>query len=303
MRDAGETLGPTACASGELRGKDGGAVESRTEWVLRRPAPVLAPFIERYVGYRLTEVAGVHRGLPSRHMTLIASIGPTIDVVAQTDPRQPPGRYRCVVSGLQAAPALIAHDGHQEGVAIELSPIGCRALFGMPVRSLWNTSLELEDLIGPAGSELWQRLQCVEAWEGRFDVCDQVLGGLVRDDPLEPALRRSWQVLVGSSGAAPTAEIARTVGWTRQHFARRFADEFGLSPKRAARVVRFERAYRTLQGRGLSIAQVAASCGYYDQAHLTRDFIELAGCPPGRLGAQDLPAVRDDVSASTRRSR
>jgi AraC-like DNA-binding protein len=268
--------------------------EPQSEWLTRRPAPVLAPLVDRYIGYRLSGFeAGVHRGLPSRHMTLIVSIGPEVDVIGQTDPAQAPARYRCVVGGLQASPALISHDGYQEGVAVELTPLGSRALLGMPARELWNTSAELEDVVGAAGAELWERLQHAEAWPDRFRACDDVLGRLVGDDPMEPALRRSWQLLVASVGTVPVTELAGTIGWTRQHFARKFAGEFGLSPKLAARVVRFERARRMLETPFLSIAQVAASCGYYDQAHLTRDFVELAGCPPARLLAQDLPSFQD----------
>ncbi len=276
-------------------------VESGSEWLTGRPSPVLASVVDRYVGYRLTGFpAGVHRGLPSRFMTLIVSIGAEIDVVAQTDPDQAPSRYRCVLGGLQASPALVAHDGNQEGVAVELTPVGCRALLGVPTRSLWNTSLELAEIIGPLGLELWERLQEARGWERRFAALDDVLCGLLRDDPLEPALRRSWQLVVASAGTMPTAEIAETVGWTRQHFARRFADEFGLSPKLAARVVRFERARRMLAAPFLSIAEIAQSSGYYDQAHLTRDFAELAGCPPGRLRAQHLPSFQDSTDDDPR---
>jgi AraC-like DNA-binding protein len=268
---------------------------SAAVWVTRRPAPPLAALIDRYVGYRMTGFPpGLHRGLPSRHLTLIVSVGPPIDVVAQTDPTQSPRRYGCVVGGLQASPALIAHDGHQEGVAIELTPLGCRALFGMPARALWNTSLELDEIAGPAGRELWERLQEAAGWGERFAAVDDVLCRLLRDDSLEPALRRAWQLLIASAGAAPVGELARTIGWTPEHLARRFAGEFGLSPKLAARVVRFDRARRLLrEGSGsVSIAQVAVACGYYDQAHLTRDFVELAGRPPGRLLAEeDLPAL------------
>jgi AraC-like DNA-binding protein len=272
--------------------------EPQSEWLTRRPAPALAPFVDRYVGYRLEGFPpGLHRGLPSRHLTFIASIGPPIDVVAQTDPAQAPGRYRAVISGLQASPALIAHEGAQEGVALELAPIGSRALFGMPARELWNTSLELEDLSGPVADELWERLQLAPTWPERFAACDDVLGRLLTGDSVEPALARSWQLLAASAGTRPVSEIAGRIGWTRQHFARRFAGEFGLSPKLAARVVRFDKARRLLRAPFLSIAQVAHACGYYDQAHLTRDFTELAGVPPGRLLADDLPSVQDDDGA------
>ena len=53
-----------------------------------------------------------------------------------------------------------------------------------------------------------------------------------------------------------------------------------------------------LQAPFLSIAQVARACGYYDQAHLTRDFRELAGVSPARLLASDLPSVQDSDDAA-----
>lgn len=266
------------------------------------PSPALRPFIDRYVGYRLAGFAGgVHRGLPSRHMTLIVGIGATIDVVAQADRRQAPGEYGFVLSGLHAAPALIAHGGDQEGVAIELTPLGFRALFGMPARELWSTTVECSDVAGPAGRELRERVQGETGWRERFAVCDEVLGRRVAHDRLAPAeLQGAWQALVGSRGTAEIGAVAEEVGWTRQHLARRFRDEFGLGPKLAARVLRFERARRMLQSvpSFVTVAQVAATCGYYDQAHLNRDFVEFAGCSPTRLIAEEaLPSFQDDAAA------
>ena len=272
-------------------------------WLVARPAAALAGLVEQYVGYRLEGCgAGVHRGLPSRHLTFIVAIGQAIDVVAQTDPRQAPASYGCVVGGLQATPALIAYDGRQEGVAVALSPLGARALLGLPAGALWNLSLELDELIGAAGHELWARLQATASWEQRFAVCDELLCRILRDDRVEPALARSWQ-LVACGDDRSIDEIARTVGFTRQHFARRFRAEFGLAPKLAARVARFDRARRMLESISARapIAEVAAACGYYDQAHLTHDFVELAGCPPGRLlAAEELPILQDTITGGRR---
>lgn len=282
--------------------------------VTAAPAPALRPFIDAYRGYRLTGARGTHRGLPSRHMTFIVSIGPGIDVVAQTDPLQAPASYGCVLSGLQAGPAVIAHHGHQEGVAIELTPLGCRALFAMPARALWNASIECADVAGSPGRELWERLQAPMAWADRFAVCDDILLRLV-DADVVPArqLRHAWQVLVCSGGTTPISEVAASTGWSRQHLARRFGDEFGLGPKVAARVLRFERAKHMLASTPsfLTIAAVAASCGYYDQAHLDRDFAELAGCSPSAWLAEEVPVrgagerstVPDDGTAARRTMR
>lgn len=268
--------------------------EVETHWAVGSPAPPLTPYVERYVGYRLAGFPpGLHRGMPSRHMTFIVGIGGDIDVAVRTDPRQAPHRYRSVVSGLQASPALVAHDGTQEGVAIELTPMGARALFGMPARALWNTTVELEDLAGPAGAELWERLQSIDGWAARFSTCDDVLGRIVRSDRAEPTLDAAWQTLVAGGGRAPVEAIADRVGWSRQHLARRFGEEFGLTPRLASRIVRFERACEQLRT-GAPIADAAAACGYFDQSHLNRDFRVLAGCSPTRWLREELPSFQDD---------
>lgn len=276
-------------------------MEPHNESVIARPAAPLRPLIDRYVGYRFSGFpAGLHRGLPSRHMTFIVSIGPAIDVVSQTDPAQAPASYRCVVGGLQASSALISHAGEQEGVAIELTPLGCRALFRMPARVMWNTSLEFADVTGATGRELWERLQGPGTWPERFATCDDVLLRLVDADLLpRRELGYVWRELVRSGGSAPIGELATRVGWSRQHLARRFGEEFGLGPKLAARVVRFERARYMLQSTPpfVTIAQVAAACGYYDQAHLNRDFAELAGCAPTAWLAGELPSFQDTSAA------
>ena len=134
---------------------------------------------------------GIHRGLPSRNMTLIASIGAPIDVTVQTSPAQRPASYRCVVSGLQASAAQISLDGTQEGVSIALSPLGCRELLQMPAAELWDLSYELSEVRGPSGDELWERIQYAGDWSQRFAACDRVLLGWLR----ETATSRAGQVL------------------------------------------------------------------------------------------------------------
>jgi AraC-like DNA-binding protein len=229
-------------------------------------------------------------------MTFIVAIGPEIDVVVQSDPKQRPESYRCVLSGLQASPALISHHGEQEGVAIELTPLGSRTLFGVPARELWDRSYEFAEVVGRPGSELWERLQEPQSWDQRFAVCDKVLSQLQTELDVAPELRRGWTDLVSSGGRVSIEELASQAGYSRQHLTRRFRDEFGLTPKVAGRVMRFERARRMIQSvpSFVTMAQVAASTGYYDQAHMNRDFTELAGCSPSKLLAEEFPFFQEE---------
>lgn len=180
-------------------------------------------------------------------------------------------------------------------MAVELTPLGCRALLGLPARVLWNLSLEADEVMGRVGAELRERLHGAAGWPARFAVCDDVFGRLLgTDDAMAPEVRAAWRLAVASGGAMPVSDIAGEVGWSRRQLNRRFSDELGLPPKLALRVVRFERARRMLQlATRPSIAEVAAACGYYDQPHLNRDFVELAGVPPGEWLAAEVPFVQD----------
>ncbi len=86
-----------------------------------RPSAVLAPFVQRFIGYRLEGFApGVHRGLPSRQLSFIVSFDKPVDMLALPDPRQPPAAMDAFVGGLHTRAALLGHDGNQHGLAVEL---------------------------------------------------------------------------------------------------------------------------------------------------------------------------------------
>lgn len=263
--------------------------------VIARPAPPLRPFIERYIGYRmLGGKHGEHRGLPSRFATFVVSIGQPIDVAEQTNPADAPGTFRIALSGLQATPATIAHDGNQEGVAIELRPTGLTALFDLPASELWDATVEMEE-VERAGAELWQRLQVTPDWPGRFAACDLVLTRMLGERRVRPELEAAWHLIAASGGRISVDRLARELAFSRPYLARQFRREFGLGPKLASRVVRFERATSRLDG-GESPAEVAAACGYFDQAHMNRDFSRLAGVSPAQLAIErleEVPSLQD----------
>jgi AraC-like DNA-binding protein len=95
------------------------------------------------------------------------------------------------------------------------------------------------------------------------------------------------------------SELAAGTGWSERHLTSRFRAEIGLTPKAAARVIRFDRARRLLvrhltqpAASGYRLADLAADCGYYDQAHLAREFRTLAGCPPSQWLAEEFRNVQ-----------
>lgn len=266
------------------------------ETVVATPAPSLRSIVGRYRGYRVDGPPGTHRGLPSRHLTFIISLDEPVDIARMPKEAQPPGRFQAFVGGLHATPATIRHDGFQHGISLELTPLGARALLGLPASELAYGVVHLHDVFGPSAVGLVDRLVSSPDWLERFRVLDEVLVQHLTGQcgpPQEVAW--AWQRLVSTGGSVAVEALARDVGYSRRHFAELFRREVGLAPKVAARVMRFERSRRLIEGSAHpTLAGVAAASGYYDQAHLSREWREIAGCTPTTWMAEELSFVQDD---------
>ncbi|GAB3563607.1 AraC family transcriptional regulator [Amycolatopsis endophytica] len=259
---------------------------SDVEWVIREPHPELRPLITRYIGYRRHGVLSTHRGLPSRHVTLVISLAEPIRFTGMPRPDQSPGRYAAALGGLHTAPALIDQDVVQSGVHVEIDPLGVPVLFGVPAAELSGLVVDLAEL-GP--KNLTERLAEAPTWADRFAVLDRTFRATLADRAPSPEVTWAWRRLTGTGGLIRVEALANEVGWSRRHLAERFRRELGLAPKQAARVLRFERAVTRLRQRRTDLATLAADCGFYDQAHLSNEWRALAGCSPRTWIAEELP--------------
>lgn len=253
------------------------------------PCPALRPYLDRYTGYR--EIGGpprMHRGLPSPQITLIFTLDEPLIMAAHPDPGQPPGTFDALVGGLHTRPALITYPGRQSGVQLALNPLGARALLGVPAAEIAEHDFHVEDVLG-AGfvTRLRERMLHAATWHERLGIVEQLL--LERLERLDaevsfrPEVGHVWRALLASGGTADVAGLAKSVGWSTRYLSTRFRAEFGVGPKAFGRLVRFHRIVGALPRAtraGLSLAEVAAAYGYYDQSHLAAEFRALAGCPP-----------------------
>jgi AraC-like DNA-binding protein len=258
------------------------------------PAPVLRPFISHYAGSCASGLApGTHTGLPSRHAHLIISLGAPIDVLQMPNATQRAERFTALVSGLQDAPATVRRATSWEGIHVFLSPFGVRAILGVSGPELASRVFDLSDLWGSTSSRLTERLRNAAAWQSRFAVLDDELRRALRATECRREVGWAWKELMSSHGGRSIDTLARGIGWSRPHLTERFRAELGVTPKTAARIFRFERACRLIKDMRLRLADVAVECGYHDQAHMTRDWNELAGCSPKAWIADELPFLQD----------
>jgi AraC-like DNA-binding protein len=262
----------------------------------RAPAAALRPFVSAYTGYRLEAAPpSVHQGVASPHLTFLLCLDGRVDVLANADPTKPPGSFTAMIGGLHDGPARIAQGDPQTGVQLRLTWRGARALLGLPAVALAGDTVDLDVLLGRRADILLDRLATAGGWTERFALLDAELMALAArgrgDRGVLPEVGYAWDRLTETGGNLRIEELAREVGWSRRHLAEKFRAETGLAPKAAARVIRFEGACDRLRGPDRpSLARVAAEAGYVDQAHLSRDFRDLAGIPATTWLAERSPS-------------
>jgi AraC-like DNA-binding protein len=183
--------------------------------------------------------------------------------------------------------------GPSGGIQVNFTILGARLFLGRPLGELTNQSVSLEDVMGPGARVLADRLRDLPTWGARFDMLDDYIGTRLEgaSQPSAATKRGGDATYLSTMRAAEVAGLVAETGWSQKHLIARFRHEIGLAPKRWRESCAFRARPRLKNPRcGSSSARpTAASCGYYDQAHFSRDFRAFAGVSPGELQASLLP--------------
>lgn len=221
------------------------------------PSPALRPFVDRVWALH-SRGGAAQRVLPDGCLDIIVDLE----------------RANARVVGAMTKPLLTPTSTERTSyLAVRFKP-GCASVFlGVPANELTDDAVELRALGG---------------FEDVDDVRDrgalmQALINRARDVPrsITHAVQR-----LSRADAPSTAELARELGWSRQHLRRVFLQHVGLAPKAFACVARMQRTVISLQNEDEPLVDAALSLGYVDQAHLARELRLLAGATATQVRAE-----------------
>jgi AraC-like DNA-binding protein len=251
----------------------------------RRPHPALAPFIKTFWYAFDPEATHRHeRILPSGHPQIVISLARDYLTNANhpTDPLQ----------HTTAALFLGIYSHHQQIDAIDLSeligilfhPGGTVPFFPDHTRLFTNCETSLEDLWGRAAQNLRNDLREAQPLSRKFDLLDFALRHRLSESKtqrcpptIDYALTRAQQ----SPGVTTIAALTRDIGISPRRLSQLFREHIGVSPKLYCRIQRFQQAVQQMhRGADIHWAELALTCGYYDQSHFTNDFQAFSGLSP-----------------------
>lgn len=261
----------------------------RWELVHGQPHPRLRPYVLRYCGYdertssfsRRIEAAGVE-------VPLIINLGPPLAVRLSAEPDFT-SYADGFIGGLYPGYAVVDSGGSQRGLQIGLTPVGAGRLLGLSMRELTGRVLPIGVAFGAAAAQLRERVGEATDWPARFALVEHFLMQRLAESPPPPAAMQ-WALarLHAASGNLDIGALTDELGCSRRYLIACFNDHVGVPPKLFARILRFQRACSLADLGRLGWSEVAARSGYYDHAHLIRDFHEFAGRTPASFAASSL---------------
>jgi AraC-like DNA-binding protein len=229
------------------------------------------------------------RVVPHPAVTVVIDLG---DGIVVDDARGPSTRGS-MAAGL--APGRVRGRGREiECLQIRLPPVVAHAVLGAS-SDLAGTLVALEDLWGRDAARIEDQLRAADSWDDRFAIAEAALARRHQASRMvDPEVNFAWEKMVSSRGRVRVEALAAETGWSRKRLWTRFGSQIGLTPKRAAQLIRFDHAAHGLAAGG-SPALVAAESGYADQSHLHRDVMTFAGVTPTAVAVAPWLAV-DDIA-------
>lgn len=260
------------------------AIDSRAVWeaVIGMPSDNVKSWACSYSGYSEDVGRSICRlEVPRDRATVILGFGDRLQINS-VDFKTSPVNYQAFVVGLSEAPLLVKHNGFQRCIEIELLPWAANKLFGGASAEFMRGVVALEEIWGNQASLLVEQLSQMSSWQKRFALVDQFLSERFAESnqTIRSEIQWAWNQLEQNGGCIPIQQLAKMLGWSDRYFAARFREQVGITPKAAARRIRFTRAHRRLTLSDDSLSAIAATCGYSDQSHFTREFHLFSGCSP-----------------------
>jgi AraC-like DNA-binding protein len=270
------------------------------EWDVARPVRPSRMAGVTMAGFGVRGAAAI-RIVPHPAVMLVLTFGDNAAVLDDAAGRRQLGGV-VAGPGFGAGGVAHAHGESADCVQVRLSPAVARAVLGASPADLDGTAVPLDDLWGGDVARIQEQLSELSSWEERFALTDALLARRHETgSSVDPEIAWAWHRIAAGRGLVRIDGLATELGWSRKRLWSRFRSQTGLTPKHAARLVRFDHAaHRLVAGEGA--ARVAAEGGYADQSHLHRDVVAFTGATPVSVAGEPFLTV-DDRAWAWRRGR
>lgn len=226
----------------------------------------------------------VQRVVPDGRPELILNLGEPFESASDGRWIRQPTFF---LAGQISSPMLLRPHARAKTIGVRFRPEGASCVFPGPMHELAGLVVPLDALSPKLDHEL-QPVREMESITPRF--IDRALSRAAHN--ADVALAFALDTAIKTAGLISVSGLAKRVNLSNRQLERRFLDTVGMTPKRFCRIRRFQRVLQAMEEGvkvkpGANWADAAVECGYYDQAHLIRDFRSFSGLTPACLLGAD----------------
>lgn len=186
-----------------------------------------------------------------------------------------------VVCGQLTRPLVLQSSFDSGMIGIRFQPNGMARFLTTPMQPLTDARIPAENLFVDV-NQLIEEIRASSNDAQRVAACNRYLIRTVRLDRENLGVQRALERIMHMHGRISVESLATLMGKSRRSVELEFQKEVGTSPKMYCRITRFRHIYDKVSKNGLSVNWVNAALdsGFFDQAHLIRDFRRFAGDSP-----------------------
>ena len=254
------------------------------------PSPPLSAYVEAFC-FSQGEAAfhAKERRLPDGRVALVINLGhEMLRVSHREDADQFQSFHGCVLSGAHSQFSVLDTTTLVTTIHVCFKPGGARPFLPMPTTELTNQVIELSRIFGTAAFDLREQLQAAQTNDDRVCILQHfLLARSAREQTPHPTVTFALASFQARHKQRSISEVTAQVGLSPKRFIHLFEEAVGLTPKVFCRVLRFQEVlYLIENGQRVSWAELALSCGYFDQAHFIHELQAFSGLTPQAYLAQ-----------------
>lgn len=185
--------------------------------------------------------------------------------------------------GQMTGPIMISPSGPVQLIGIRFHPGGTLPFLRLPLHEVTDQVVELGSLSSTLESDLLHAASESPVLSEKIRAIERFLTTCLTTSKYDSRLMNIAARIVDSRGLIAVDELAGDAGISSRQLERRFLREVGVGPKLLGRIIRFQQVFRAVEQSSNAWAEIAVECGYYDQAHLIRDFNQFAQQTPAVL--------------------
>jgi AraC-like DNA-binding protein len=257
---------------------------------LYKPTPVLANVVDNYlvvdIDWSQTYMPSIWRLIPYGQISMLLLYGDKHEYSFDEPINVTQTTGNAFLVGQLRRPIWLKFSGHTRLVKVQFKPAGLQQLLPVNMEEFIDVpSIDLEQFWGSAINLLLEQIYDAPSDTERIFKLEEFLKNrLASNNEMIDYVDYTVDRLKATQGNVSIKTLENKLGISTRQLERVFKTRIGLSPKELGKIIRLNSAISQLEANPkLSLTNLSYKAGYFDQAHFSRDFKNIAGISPSKL--------------------